>query len=253
MKGKDRKRKKVRIYEKYVKRVLDVTLAVIMLIVLFPILCVVHMLVKLEEPSSSAIFKQVRSGKDNKTFEVYKFRSMKSTAPRNMATEEFEDSEQYITKFGKFIRKTSIDELPQIVNIIKGDMSLVGPRPVICEERDLIEARQELGADSVLPGITGNAQIQGRDGVGVDKKAELDAEYCENVTFVNDLKLLFMTVPVVLLRRGNKDAEVEVPDVAMAEIAATNEERQTRRVPEFEYGERICRHETEVLNKLFKD
>lgn len=234
MEDKSKEEQKTSVYEKYVKRVLDVSLAVVALILLFPVLCLVYILVKLEEPSSSAIFKQVRCGKDNKAFELYKFRSMKATAPHNMATEDFEDSDEYITKLGKFIRKTSIDELPQLVNIIKGEMSFIGPRPLIFEETDILEAREKLGANRVLPGITGNAQIQGRDGVSVYRKAELDVEYCENVSFVGDLKLLFMTVPVVLLRKGNKDAEVEVPevDVAMAEVAAASEERQGARTSE---------------------
>jgi len=220
-------KKQVGIYEKHVKRTLDKALALIMLIILLPVFFIVYILVKLEEPSSSAIFKQVRCGKDNEPFELYKFRSMKSTAPHNMSTREFEDSGQYITKFGKFIRKTSIDELPQLVNIIRGEMSFIGPRPVIFEENDLIGAREELGANRVLPGIMGNAQINGRDEVDVAKKAEFDAEYCGNVTFMNDFKLMFMTVPVVILRKGNKDAVT--PEMAMAEIAATSEVRKKER------------------------
>ena len=112
--------KQVGIYEKYVKSTLDKFLALILIILLLPVFIIVHIIVKLEEPRSSAIFKQVRCGKDNKPFELYKFRSMKSDAPHNMSTKEFKDSDQYITRFGRFIRKTSIDELPQLVNILKG-------------------------------------------------------------------------------------------------------------------------------------
>lgn len=207
MEGKDKEVKARSIYERYIKRVFDLTLSISLLIVLFPFLILLHIIIKLEDIRTPAIFKQTRCGRNNKPFNVYKFRSMKASAPKNLATREFDDSDKYISKLGKFIRKTSIDELPQLINIIKGEMSFVGPRPVILEERDLIEAREMLGANKVLPGITGNAQVHGRDEVGIIKKAEYDANYCKNITLTNDLKLFFMTIPVVISRKGNKDEE----------------------------------------------
>lgn len=207
MEGKSKEVKAISIYERYVKRVLDLTLAILLLLILLPFMILLYIIIKLEDIQTPAIFKQTRCGRNNKPFELYKFRSMKASAPKNMATREFDDAGEYITKFGKFIRKTSIDELPQLINIIKGEMSFVGPRPVILVERELIEAREMLGANSVLPGITGKAQIRGRDEVGTIKKAEYDANYCKNITLTNDLKLFFMTIPVVILRKGNKDDE----------------------------------------------
>lgn len=233
----------VGIYEKYVKRAFDFMLAISLLIVLFPALLIVYVLIKLEEPGSSAIFKQIRCGKDNKPFEVYKFRSMKSSAPANMSTKEFEDSDKYITKLGKFIRKTSIDELPQLVNIIKGEMSFVGPRPLIFEEAEILEVRERLSANRVLPGITGSAQINGRDVVGDEAKAEMDAEYSMNIGLRNDLKLLFVTIPVVLMRQGNKDDEA----VEVYESAEIHDIRDVREASE----QRIRRPELDldVVNK----
>ena len=156
---------------------------------------------------------------------------MKASAPKNLATREFDDSDKYISKLGKFIRKTSLDELPQLINIIKGEMSFVGPRPVILEERDLIEAREMLGAMGFYPY---NRKCSGsrRDEVGIIKKAEYDANYCKNITLVNDLKLFFMTIPVVILRKGNKDEE-SVESSAIVEVYEARE--QTEDVPGLDF------------------
>ena len=232
MEGKDKGTKAKSIYERYFKRILDLTLAILLLIILLPFMILLHIIIKLKDMRNPAIFKQIRCGRNNKPFELYKFRSMKASAPKYMATREFEDVEEYITKLGKFIRKTSLDELPQLINIIKGEMSFVGPRPVILEERDLIEAREMLGANQVLPGITGNAQVHGRDGVGIIKKAEYDANYCKNVTLINDLKLFVMTLPVVILRKGNKDEE-SVESSAIVEVYEARE--QTEDVPGLDF------------------
>lgn len=232
MEGKNKEVKATSIYERYIKRLLDFTSAIFLLIVLFPFMILLHIIIKLEDIRTPAIFKQTRCGRNNKPFVVYKFRSMKASAPKNLATREFDDSDKYISKLGKFIRKTSLDELPQLINIIKGEMSFVGPRPVILEERDLIEAREMLGANKVLPGITGNAQTHGRDEVGIIKKAEYDANYCKNITLVNDLKLFFMTIPVVNSRKGNKD-EASVESSAIVEVFEARE--QEEKVPGLDF------------------
>ena len=224
MEGKNNQVKTTNIYERYIKRVFDFTLSISLLIVLLPFLILLHIIIKLEDIRTPAIFKQTRCGRNNKPFNVYKFRSMKASAPKNLATREFDDSDKYISRLGKLIRKTSIDELPQLINIIKGEMSFVGPRPVILEERDLIEAREMLGANCVLPGITGNAQIHGRDEVGNIKKAEYDANYCKNITLTNDLKLFFMTIPVVISRKGNKDEASVKP--AIIEVYKSGEQKE---------------------------
>lgn len=225
MEGRDKKVKGIGIYERYFKRTLDLLLAIFLLIILFPIMILLYIIIKLEDIGTPAIFKQTRCGRNNKSFELYKFRSMKASAPKNMATREFEDSDQYISKLGKFLRKTSIDELPQLINIIKGEMSFIGPRPVILIEKDLIEARAMLGANKVLPGITGNAQTHGRDEVDIMKKAEYDAEYCKKITLLNDLKIFFITIPVVISRKGNKD-EDKVESSGRVEAHKSHESRK---------------------------
>ncbi|WP_425538139.1 sugar transferase [Microaceticoccus formicicus] len=194
-----------KIYRKYIKRILDLLIAIPSLIIISPLFLIIWFLVKLEEPQSPAIFRQVRCGKHKKPFEMYKFRSMSSSAPKNKSTREFKDSDKYISKLGRFIRLTSIDELPQIINIIKGDMSFVGPRPVIYEEVQLIKAREEVGAYEILPGITGFAQINGRDEIDIVKKAEYDGEYFRRMNIITDTYLSFMSIPIVLLRKGHKD------------------------------------------------
>lgn len=194
-------------YQKYTKRIIDLLMGIFLLVLTSPVLLITWIFVKIEEPENPAIFKQIRCGIHRQPFEMYKFRSMHSSAPKNKATRHFDDSHKYISKLGHFIRLTSIDELPQIFNILKGEMSFVGPRPVIYDELDLIEARDRAGAYNVLPGITGYAQINGRDEVEVERKAELDGYYYRKINLFEDIKLFLLTVPVVLLRKGHKDNE----------------------------------------------
>lgn len=178
------------------KRIIDVVGALCGIIVFSPIFIITSILIKLES-NGSIIFKQIRVGKDSKPFYIYKFRSMKTDAP-NMATNDLKNPEVYITRVGKFIRKTSIDELPQLFNILKGDMSIVGPRPVIEKERDLLQLRRESYIDKIKPGVTGWAQINGRDNLDVEEKVKYDKEYLWNRSIKFDIYIIFKTVIKVL-------------------------------------------------------
>jgi O-antigen biosynthesis protein WbqP len=188
---------------KYIKRSFDILCSILGIILLSPVFILVSIIIKLES-RGTIIFKQLRAGKNSKPFYIYKFRSMKIDAP-NVATHEFTDSNDFITKIGKFIRKTSIDEIPQLFNILKGDMSIVGPRPVILEEEELIELRQFNNVDTILPGITGWAQINGRDNIGNEEKVKYDYEYLTTRTMGLDLYIIAMTFVKVLNRSDIKN------------------------------------------------
>lgn len=155
----------------------------------------------------SIIFKQNRFGKNGKLFKIYKFRTMQKDAPDEMPTGDFGDVERYLTRSGKFLRKTSIDELPQLFNVLRGDMSLVGPRPLIRTETEIHKLRQRHGIYSILPGITGWAQVNGRDMVGAEEKTEYDCEYLRRMSIGFDIKILFMTVKPVVSGYGVVDGE----------------------------------------------
>ncbi|CEJ74919.1 glycosyl transferase [[Clostridium] sordellii] len=184
------------------KRSIDIILSTLGIIILSPVFLIISIIIKLES-EGPIIFKQLRAGKDSKPFYIYKFRSMKADAP-NLSTNEFEDVNLFITKIGKFIRRTSIDELPQLINILKGDMSIVGPRPVILDEKELILLRKEYNIDSILPGITGLAQINGRDIIGTEEKVKLDYEYLKNKSLNLDVKIVFITIFKVLRKSDIK-------------------------------------------------
>lgn len=186
-----------------IKRIVDVICSLLGIIVLSPILIIVSILIKLES-KGPIIFKQVRAGKNSKPFYIYKFRSMKTNTP-NIATNDFNNASDYITKTGRFIRKTSLDEIPQLFNILKGDMSIVGPRPVILEEVELIELRQMYNVDKILPGITGWAQINGRDNIGNEEKVKYDYEYLTKKSIIMDLYIIVMTALKVLKRSDIKE------------------------------------------------
>ena len=184
------------------KRTMDIVSSLVGLILLSPIFLLVAILIKLDS-KGPIIFKQIRIGKNSKPFYIYKFRSMKIDAP-NLSTEEFINASDFTTKVGKFIRKTSIDELPQLVNILKGDMSIVGPRPVIEREVRLLEIRKECNVDSILPGITGLAQINGRDNIDDYEKVKYDFEYLSKRNLVLDIKIIINTVLKVAKSEGIK-------------------------------------------------
>ena len=184
------------------KRIIDIIGSLAGLILLSPLFLIVAILIKLDS-NGPIIFKQVRIGKNGKKFNIYKFRSMKVEAP-NLSTEEFKNSFDFITKVGRIIRKTSIDELPQLVNILKGDMSIVGPRPVIESETELLELREIYKVNDIVPGITGLAQINGRDDVNNYKKAKYDYEYLKNRSIILDVKIILKTFFIVARFKGVK-------------------------------------------------
>lgn len=182
------------------KRAFDFTVSLILIIILFPLFLLLSLIV-LIDAGSPVIFRQYRVGKDNKLFYIYKFRTMRRGV-RNVATAELTDSEKYITKSGRVLRKTSLDELPQLVNVLRGDMSFVGPRPLIPEEKEIRALRKEYNVYSVRPGITGWAQINGRDSLSIEEKALFDKEYIDKQSILFDIKILFRTVLVVLKREN---------------------------------------------------
>lgn len=184
------------------KRLIDIFMSLIGIIILSPVFLITAILIKIES-KGPIIFKQIRAGKESEPFYIYKFRSMRIDAP-NKSTNDFKDADAFITRVGKFIRKTSIDELPQLFNILKGDMSIVGPRPVILKEKDLIRLRQEYNVDSLLPGITGWAQINGRDNIGDEEKVRYDYEYLTRISLRLDIYIILMTAFKVIKRSDVK-------------------------------------------------
>ncbi len=196
-------------YRHFFKRVFDVIFSLLALIILALPMMIIAIVVKCDS-KGPAIFTAYRAGKNCKPFKFYKFRSMRMDAPKDCATRLLH-SEDYITKAGAFLRKTSLDELPQLFSILKGDMSFVGPRPTIFSEEDLITAREKYGANRITPGLTGLAQVNGRDELAMDveKKAWYDGEYAKKITFWRDLKILFKTVVVVFRGSGIVEGEAE--------------------------------------------
>lgn len=183
------------------KRLGDISISLIAITLFCPVFILIAIAIKLDS-EGPVIFKQKRFGIHKKTFYVFKFRTMKVETPKYVATRDLQNPEQWITRVGAFLRKTSLDELPQLCNILVGDMSIVGPRPVVVSERDVIEAREKYGANDVLPGLTGWAQINGRDNLSTDMKAKLDGYYVKNRSLIMDIKCIVRTIPYVLKRKG---------------------------------------------------
>lgn len=181
------------------KRVLDFLISLFALIILSPLFLIVSVGVLISD-GSPVFFRQKRVGKNNELFEIYKFRTMKR-GTENVASNDLSDADVKITRFGKILRATSIDELPQLLNILNGSMSLIGPRPLIPEETRIRELREKYNVYSVRPGITGWAQVNGRDNVSAEKKALLDKEYVEKQNLMFDIKIFFMTIHQVLCRK----------------------------------------------------
>ncbi|MCR4622332.1 MAG: sugar transferase [Clostridiales bacterium] len=191
-------------YRRYVKRILDLTGAFLLLIVLSPVFAFIALLIKLDS-RGPVLFRQKRLGLNEKPFMIYKFRTMRTDAPSETATNDLRQSSMYITRVGKYLRVLSLDELPQFFNIIKGEMSFVGFRPCLWNEFELDEERRKTGAYSVRPGITGLAQIRGRDELEPDKKALLDGVYARNVGFDYDLRILTKTLFAVFYKEGYRE------------------------------------------------
>ena len=184
-----------------VKKIIDRFLAFIGLIVLSPLLLILIIAIKLDSPGP-IFFRQKRVGIHKTYFEILKFRTMRTDTPKDMPTHMLKNPDQYITKVGRFLRKTSLDELPQIINILKGDMAIVGPRPALWNQYDLIEERDKYGANDILPGLTGWAQINGRDELEIPVKAKLDGDYVAKMSFGMDLRCILGTVVSVARQDG---------------------------------------------------
>ena len=186
---------------KFFKRTLDIVLSFLGMIVLSPFFLLLVLAIKLDS-KGPVLFKQKRVGLHKKHFYILKFRTMRIDTPKDTPTHLLENPEQWITKVGKFLRKTSLDELPQIWNIFVGDMSIIGPRPALWNQYDLIEERDRYGANDVLPGLTGWAQIHGRDELPIAKKAELDGYYVQHLSFGLDVRCFFGTIKSVVKSEG---------------------------------------------------
>lgn len=184
-----------------VKRLLAILISGLAIIILSPVLLAVAIAIKCDS-KGPVLFKQKRVGKDKKHFMIYKFRSMYVDAPADMPTHMLKDPTAMITKVGAFLRKTSLDELPQLFNIFKGEMAIVGPRPALWNQYDLITERDKYNANSIRPGLTGWAQINGRDELEIDEKSRLDGYYVAHMSFLMDLKCFFGTFISVLKSDG---------------------------------------------------
>lgn len=188
-------------YRKCGKRILDILLSLCGILVLLPVYLVIAAAIEIDDPGP-VLFRQKRVGIHKTHFQILKFRTMKMDTPRDTPTHLLKNPEQYITRVGGFLRKTSLDELPQIFQIFTGKMAVIGPRPALWNQYDLIAARDQYGANDIRPGLTGWAQINGRDELPIDVKARLDGEYAEKLSFLFDLRCFFGTISSVLRHEG---------------------------------------------------
>ena len=188
-------------YKHFFKRLIDIVLSGVGIIVLIPFWIIIGLCIVVSDPGP-IFFSQKRVGKNKKLFPILKYRTMKVDTPHEVPTHLLQNPEQYITKIGAFLRKTSLDELPQIFNIFVGQMSIIGPRPALWNQTDLIEERDKYGANDIRPGLTGWAQINGRDELEIPVKAKLDGEYVQNLGFFFDCRCFLWTIFSVLMREG---------------------------------------------------
>lgn len=184
-----------------VKRVIDMVLSFLGILILSPVFLLLIIAIKLDS-KGPVLFKQKRVGVNKTYFNILKFRTMRIDTPKDTPTHLLENPDQYITRMGKFLRKTSMDELPQIWNIFRGEMSIIGPRPALWNQYDLIDERDKYGANDVPPGLTGWAQINGRDELPIEVKSKLDGEYVKKISFRMDVKCFFKTIISILKRDG---------------------------------------------------
>jgi O-antigen biosynthesis protein WbqP len=184
-----------------IKRLIDIVLSLLGLIILSPVFLILIVAIKLDS-KGPVLFKQKRVGIHKSHFNILKFRTMRIDTPKDTPTHLLENPDQWITRVGKFLRKTSLDELPQIINILKGDMSIIGPRPALWNQYDLIAERDKYGANDVPVGLTGWAQINGRDELPIEVKARLDGEYVKKIGLMMDVKCFFMTIVSVIKSDG---------------------------------------------------
>ena len=193
-------------YRKFFKRFLDFISSLLLSIVLIPLFLILFLLIKIDS-RGPVFFKQKRVGRGKRHFMILKFRTMKIDTPKDMPTHMLKDPDQYITRVGRFLGKTSLDELPQLFNIVAGQMAVVGPRPALWNQFDLIEERDKYGANDIRPGLTGWAQVNGRDELEIEVKAKYDGEYVERMSFFFDVKCLFITVFKVAKSDGVVEGE----------------------------------------------
>lgn len=197
---------------KYIKRLCDFIISLFSLIVLSPLFLIIACIIKIES-KGPVFFKQKRVTKGMRHFQILKFRTMYIDAPKNAPTHLLDNPERFITKSGRFLRKTSLDELPQLINIIKGEMSIIGPRPALWNQYDLIKERDDYGANDVLPGLSGWAQINGRDELSIELKAKLDGEYVQKFGFSMDVKCFIGTLFKVVKREGIVEGTANVREI----------------------------------------
>lgn len=196
------------LYEVVIKRLIDIVLSFCGLVLLFPLIVIFMVAIKLDS-RGPVLFRQKRVGIHKSYFNILKFRTMRIDTPKDCPTHLLENADQYITKVGKFLRKTSLDELPQIFNILTGTMSIIGPRPALWNQLDLLTERDKYQANSVRPGLTGWAQINGRDELSIALKAQLDGEYVKNMSFFFDVKCFFGTITSVIKRDGIVEGQMD--------------------------------------------
>ena len=188
-------------YRQYIKRILDIMLSLLGILLLSPIWLLIMLAIKVNS-RGPVFFIQKRVGYQKRFFNIYKFRTMRSDTPKDVPTHLLSDPDQWITKVGRFLRKTSLDELPQLINILKGDMSVIGPRPALWNQDDLIAERDKYRANNVRPGLSGWAQINGRDELEIPIKAKLDGEYVKRLSFLFDCRCFWGTILSVLKKDG---------------------------------------------------
>lgn len=188
-------------YNKYIKRLLDILISLVGIIVLLPFLVLIFVWVKADS-KGPVMFVQKRIGKQKTLFTMYKFRTMFTDAPSEVPTHKLQKPNEHITRIGGFLRRTSLDELPQLWNVLKGDMSIIGPRPALWNQDDLVAERDKYHANDVRPGLTGWAQINGRDELDIPVKARLDGEYARRVTFLFDCRCFIRTILSVMKHDG---------------------------------------------------
>ncbi|NLI20720.1 MAG: sugar transferase [Clostridiales bacterium] len=188
-------------YQRYIKRALDFLLSLVGIVILSPLFLLIAVWIRADSPGP-VLFRQKRVGKDKVLFEIYKFRTMRTDTPHDVPTHKLTHSQSYITRSGRFLRRTSLDEFPQLFNILTGKMSLIGPRPALWNQDDLIAMRDRYSANAVLPGLSGWAQVNGRDDLDLETKALRDGEYAQNVSFALDVKCFLLTIVKVFNREG---------------------------------------------------
>lgn len=193
-------------YRKFGKRICDIVLSGLAILLLSPLFAVLSLWIKLDS-EGPVFFRQKRIGIHRTTFDILKFRTMRIDAPHDVPTHLLSDPDRWITRAGKVLRKTSLDELPQLFQIFSGKMSLVGPRPALWNETKLVREREKVGANDVLPGLTGLAQVNGRDIISRAQKVRYDGIYAQNLSFSMDVSCLWKTVKVVFTGRGNRDVD----------------------------------------------